>query len=255
LKREPVVIRAFQDDITLLSVGTNLTRYMLMKKFISFSLLAALLLAPLSASALSRSAYVERVETCEAILQQFMSDPTNAIPANVLQRARGIIIVSQVRAGLLFGLKDGFGIVMVRRADNTWSVPAILAVGEGSFGIQFGVSANETIYILNDDTTPRLLNNQRFHVGVDAKAVAGPKAASNEHSNEEVLTTPVLVYEKNKGLYAGASVKAGYLSRNDDANRSLYNTTYTLPEILYSNWVTVPDEVKPLMEYVNSLTR
>lgn len=225
-----------------------------MKKFFSFSLLAAILMAPVAANALPRSEYVERVETCEAVLQQFMASPETAIPADVLRRARGIIIVSQIRAGLMFGVKDGFGIIMVRRPDNTWSVPALLAAGEGSFGIQLGVSANETIYILTDDATPRLLFNQRFHVGVDAKAVAGPKAASNEHSNLEILTTPVLVYDRSKGLYAGASVKAGYLTRNDDANRSLYSTNYTLPEILYSNWVTVPDEVKPLINYVSSIT-
>ena len=225
-----------------------------MKKFFSFSLLAAILMAPVAANALPRSEYVERVETCEAVLQQFMASPETAIPADVLRHARGIIIVSQIRAGLMFGVKDGFGIVMVRRPDNTWSVPALLAAGEGSFGIQIGVSATETIYILTDDATPRMLFNQRFHVGVDAKAVAGPKAASNEHSNLEILTTPVLVYDRSKGLYAGASVKAGYLTRNDDANRSLYSTNYTLPEILYSNWVTVPDEVKPIINYVSSIT-
>lgn len=225
-----------------------------MKKFISLSVLAALCLAPVVAKAIPRSEYVERVETCEAILQEFMGNPESAIPADVLKRARGIIIVNQFRAGLVLGVKDGWGVIMVRRPDNTWSVPALLAAGEGSFGLQIGATATETIYILTNDQTPRMLFDQKFHVGVDAKAVAGPKAASNEHSNEDILQTPVLVYSKNKGLYAGASIKAGYLTRNDDANRSLYATNYTLPEILYSNWVTVPDEVKPLINYVTSLT-
>lgn len=227
---------------------------MLMKKFLSLSLLAAFFFAPAVANAVPRSEYVERVETCEAILQEFMASPKHAISEEALKRARGIIIVNQFRAGLVLGLKDGWGVVMVRRADNTWSVPALLSAAEGSLGLQIGASANETIYILTDDSTPRMLFNQRFHVGVDAKAVAGPKAAANEHTNLDILTTPVLVYSKNKGLYAGASLKAGYLSRNDEANRSLYATTYTLPEILYSNWVTPPEEVRPLMDYVASLT-
>ena len=226
-----------------------------MKKFFSFSLLAAILLTPVAANALPRSEYVERVETCEAVLQEFMANPETAIPADVLKRARGIIIVSQMRAGLFLGLKDGYGVILVRREDNTWSLPVILTAAEGSFGLQIGVSTNETVYILTDDSTARLLNSQRFHVGVDAKAVAGPKAASNEHSNEEILSASVLVYDKNRGLYAGASIKAGYLTRNDEANRSLYSTTYTMPEILYSNWVTPAPEVIPLMNYVRSLTR
>jgi lipid-binding SYLF domain-containing protein len=228
---------------------------MFMKKLLSLSLLAALCLAPLAArAATTRAEYIERVETCEAVLQGFMDNGSTAIPANVLQRARGIIIVNQFRAGFVIGVKDGYGVIMVRRPDNTWSVPALLNAGEGSLGLQIGANSSETIYLLMDDATPRLLFNDRFHVGVDAKAVAGPKVASNEHTNEELLTTPVLVYTKSKGLFAGASIKAGYLTKDDDANRSLYNTTYTLPEILYSNWVAPIPEVQPLMNYVRQIT-
>ncbi|MCC6415524.1 MAG: lipid-binding SYLF domain-containing protein [Opitutaceae bacterium] len=225
-----------------------------MKKLLSLSLLAVLSLAPIAATAAPRSEYIERVETCEAVLQEFMGNPETAIPAEVLKRARGIVIVNQFRAGLVLGVKDGWGVVLVRRPDNTWSVPALLAAGEGSLGFQIGASSIETIYILMDDATPRLLFNEKFHVGVDAKAVAGPRSTWNEHSNLDILSTPVLVYSMNKGLYVGASVKTGYLTRNDEANRSLYATNYTLPEILYSNWVTPPDEVKPLINYVSSLT-
>ena len=190
---------------------------MLMKKSFSLSLVAALCLAPLMAMAAPRSEYVERVETCEAILQSFMSNPETAISADALKRAHGIIVVNQFRAGLVLGIKDGYGIIMVRRPDNTWSVPALLAAGEGSIGLQIGASANETVYILTDDRTPRMLFNERFHVGVDAKAVAGPKAASSEHSNEEILTTPILVYSKSTGLYAGASINTAVMATTIDA--------------------------------------
>lgn len=224
-----------------------------MKKLLSFALLAAVCVAPLASRAADRDDYVTRVTSCEAVLQEFMDNPATAIPSDVLHRARGIIIVNQFKAGFVIGVKDGYGVIMVRRPDNTWSVPALLNAGEGSLGLQIGATATETIYMLMDDATPRLLFNDRFHVGVDAKAVAGPKAASNEHSNEDILQTPVLVYTKNEGLYAGASLKAGYLTRDDEANRKLYHTRYTLPEILYSNWVTPVDEVRPLMNYVQRL--
>lgn len=224
-----------------------------MKKFFTFTILAALLASPLVARTLPRHDYVERVETCEAILREFMANPEYTIPKNILERARGIIIVNQFRAGLIFGVKDGYGVMMVRRPDNTWSVPALLAAGEGSFGFQIGASSTETIYILMDDATPRMLFGKRFHVGVDAEAVAGPKAATSEQSNEEILQTPVLVYSNDRGAYLGASLKAGYLTRNDEANYILYRTTYTLPEILYSDWVETPEEVKPLMNYVRQI--
>tara|TARA_R110002111_G_scaffold11001_2_gene34604 strand:+ start:217 stop:897 length:681 start_codon:yes stop_codon:yes gene_type:complete len=224
-----------------------------MKKFFTFTLLTALLTTSLVAQQPNRADYVDRVATCEAILQEFMGNPELAIPQDVLKRARGIIIVNQFRAGLVIGVKDGYGVIMVRRPDNTWSLPAILSAGGGSFGFQIGASANERIYILMDEATPRLLFNQRFHVGVDAQAVAGPNSASSDNTNEEILTTPVLIYTTDRGAYLGASLKAGWLSRNDDANRVLYHTTYTLPEILYSDWVEEVPEVSYLRNYMRKL--
>ena len=150
-----------------------------MKKFFTFTLLAALLTSPLFGQRVTRADYVERIESCEAILQEFMTDPEMTIPVDVLERARGIIIVNQFRAGLVLGVNDGYAVVMVRRPDNSWSLPALLAAGGGSLGFQIGASANETIYVLMDNATPRMLFNQRFHVGVDAKAVAGPRGATS----------------------------------------------------------------------------
>jgi lipid-binding SYLF domain-containing protein len=55
------------------------------------------------------------------------------------------------------------------------------------------------------------------------------------------------------GLYAGATVKGGYLTRDDEANQLFYNTHYGLPEILYSDWVQPVPEAEPLMNYVQQL--
>jgi lipid-binding SYLF domain-containing protein len=52
---------------------------------------------------------------------------------------------------------------------------------------------------------------------------------------------------------AGATVKAGYMSRNDDANRRFYDTEYTMPELLYGNFVPPPANVQPLMAYIKQI--
>ena len=58
---------------------------------------------------------------------------------------------------------------------------------------------------------------------------------------------------KSAGVFAGATVKAGRIARNDKANFSLYNTRYTMPELLYSDWVQAPAEIQPLMAMVQRL--
>lgn len=227
-----------------------------MKKcFLLFLALSSLAASAFAQKTLSRKDYVTRIETCEAILREFMLRPTTAIPADVLQRARGIVIVNQIKAGFIFGVKDGYGVVLVKRPDGAWSVPAFVNAGEASLGLQLGATTVETVYVIMDDETPRLLYNQRFNVGADAKAIAGPRVAEAENYNRAILNTPVLVYTKTAGLYAGATVKAGYLSRNDAANRAFYNTSSSLPEILYSDWITPPVEVQPLMGYVQQITQ
>ncbi len=200
-----------------------------------------------------RAKLVSRVESCEAILQEFMGKPATAIPANVFAAAKAIIITNQFKAGFILGVKEGYGVILVKRADGKWSVPALLSAGETSFGVQLGGSTVETVYIITDDQTPRMIFNRRFNIGVDAKAVAGPHTAEKQSENHPILKTPVLVYTKNTGLFAGTSIKAGRLSRNEDGTQLLYQTKYTMPELLYSDWVTPPAEVKPLMDYVQRL--
>ena len=223
-----------------------------MKKLLLLSLLALFSAASVQAKDL-RAEYVTRVETCEAILREFMGDSTTAIPAAVLQRARALVIVNQFKAGFFLGVKDGYGVIMVKRADGRWSLPVLLSTGEVSFGLQIGANASESVMVITDEATPHILFNQRFNVGVDAKAVAGPSAAEVEKFNRALLDTPVIVYSKARGLYAGATVKTGWLERSDDANFTLYDTQYTMPELLYSDWVKPAPEVVPLMDFVKQI--
>ena len=228
------------------------TYRIVMKKLLLLSLLAFFGAALVRAEH-SRADLVTRVESCEAILQEFQLRPSSAIPASVGQRARAVLILNQFKAGFLIGVQEGYGVVMAKKANGRWSLPVLINAGEASLGFQLGAKAGEGVYIITDEATSRLLFTQRFNLGVDAKAVIGPKAAETERNNEEILRTPMLAYIRTVGLFAGATVKAGHVSRNDKANFVLYNTRYTMPELLYSDWVPPPAEVQPLMALVQRL--
>ncbi len=221
------------------------------KLFSSLVLFLAVLSVPCLAT--PRKDYVTRIESCRAVLENFMDNKAYAIPPQVWERARAVVIINQFRAGFLFGVKSGYGVVLAKRSDSSWSIPVLISAGEASFGLQLGGTDVETIYIITDDATVKLLYKAKFNLGADAKAVAGPRWAEAEAVSKEILATPVLVYTKSKGLFAGASLKAGYLARDDQANRNFYNTQYTMPELLYGDFVTVPDEVKPLINTVKQL--
>jgi len=226
-----------------------------MKKLLTFSLMALLGAACARAddSNTVRSELVVRVETCEAIIREFQANPQTAVPVAVLQRARALLILNQFKAGFILGVKAGYGTLMVKKPDGRWSLPVLVDASEASLGFQIGAKSVETVIVITDDATPRLLFANRFNIGIDAKAVIGPSAAEVERDARTVFVAPVLVYTHTVGVYAGATVKAGHVSRNDSANFTLYNTAYTMPELLYSDWVTPPSEVQPHMAYVEQI--
>jgi lipid-binding SYLF domain-containing protein len=217
----------------------------------------ALLAAPLarSADAPAPDKMTARIETCEAILREFQDDPELAIPADILRQAQALVIVNQVKGGLILGLQYGYGVALARRDDGTWSIPAFVKAGEASLGLQLGGQRTETIYVLMDRDTVRRLFDGRMNIGVDARAIAGPRTYETEKVSKEMLTTPVLVYGRNHGYYAGATVKTGWIDRNDSANWDYYSTPYVLPELLYGNFVAPPPQVRPLVDYVTQITR
>lgn len=225
-----------------------------MKKFLFLSLVALLNAASLRAEP-TRAQLVDRVQTCEAILQEFQARPAIGPSQAAWRSAKGILIVNQFKAGFLLGVQNGYGVLMVKKPDGRWSLPVVINAGEASLGFQVGAKSVESLYLITDENTPKMLFHHRFNIGLDAKVVAGPKAAEKERNNHEILQTPMLAYTKATGLFAGATAKAGHISRDDGANFTLYKTRYTMPELLYSDWVPPAEEVKPLMALVQRLTQ
>jgi lipid-binding SYLF domain-containing protein len=201
-----------------------------------------------------RAEYVTRLQTCDAILQSTMLYPDRAIPASILHRARGIVIVNQDEVSLVLGLKHGWGVALIKKPNGQWSVPVFIKANELSFGLQAGGKTIETIYLLMDEPSTKLLFQSQFKFGVDAKAVAGPAAAEAERSTE-VFNAQVLVYSNVKGFYAGATVKTGAIAPIVDATQQFYDTHYGIPEILFSDWVKPQPESQPLMNGMQKLTQ
>jgi lipid-binding SYLF domain-containing protein len=228
-----------------------------MKKFlISLFCLAALTGALSAATGVTRAGVIERLDSCEAILQDIQGNFKTAIPADILRRAKGIVIVNQFQAGFVFGIKDGYAVALARRPNGKWSVPAFLRIGELSFGLQAGGKSVCAVYVLMDDATTRLLFKNKFNLGAEAKANAGIRAAERESVTSSIRTQPsVMVYTTNEGLYLGAAIKTGYMSPDEEANRIFYNSNNRMPELLFSDWVTPPTEAHFIMDYVTRLTQ
>ena len=227
-----------------------------MKKLLIAAFCLSGLLVALRAENFDRKSVVTELDSCEAILRETQGNIKTAIPADILRKAKGIIVINQFQGSFIFGIKDGYGVALVRRPNGKWSVPAFLKAGEFSFGLQAGAKSINVVYVLLDDSSARLLLNSRMNLGAEAHAAAGIRAADREATTKSLPNEAnVLVYSTTEGLFAGAAVKTGYLSPHQAANELFYSSKNKMPELLYSDWVTPPPEARYIMDYVAQITQ
>ncbi len=227
-----------------------------MKKLLIAAFCLSGLLVALRAENFDRKSVVTELDSCEAILREMQGNIKTAIPADILRKAKGIIVVNQFQGSFIFGIKDGYGVALVRRPNGKWSVPAFLKAGEFSFGLQAGAKAINVVYVLMNDDAARLLLKSKMNLGAEANAAAGIRVADREAVTKSLPSdTNVLVYSTTEGLFAGAAVKTGYFSPHEAANEIFYNSKNKMPELLYSDWVTPPAEARYIMDYVAQITQ
>jgi lipid-binding SYLF domain-containing protein len=227
-----------------------------MKKLLIAAFCLSGLLVAARAENFDRKSVVTELDSCEAIIREMQGNMKTAIPADILRKAKGIIVINQFQGSFIFGIKDGYGVALVRRPNGKWSVPAFLKAGEFSFGLQAGAKAINAVYVLLNDDAARLLLKSRMNLGAEANAAAGIRAADREAVTRGLPNdVNVLVYSTTEGLFAGASVKTGYLSPHQAANEIFYSSKNKMPELLYSDWVTPPPEARYIMEYVTQITQ
>jgi lipid-binding SYLF domain-containing protein len=72
----------------------------------------------------------DTVNRCATIIGQFQQMPEKAIPRDVLRHARGLAVMSVVKAAFIFSAKGGQGVV-IARTPHGWSGPSFIATGGG----------------------------------------------------------------------------------------------------------------------------
>ncbi len=181
-----------------------------------------------------------RISQNRARLDQRQIDPAKAIPAAVLAAAKGVVILNQVKAGLVIGAEVGNGVVILKDAQGNWGPPAFVTIGKGSFGFQIGASETISFFILMTDESLKLVRGGGAGgIGVSLKAAVGPLGAGGDIGSAS-LRKPVLVYSNVKGAFAGASIDTGGLIGSEKRNQVAYDGM-NMEQILFSgNAVITP---------------
>jgi lipid-binding SYLF domain-containing protein len=193
--------------------------------------------------------YRERAAEAAKVLTEIMGVPDNSIPEELMARAHGIAVIPHVVKGA-FGLGGqwGKGLMSQRRENGTWSTPAFLEIGGGSFGLQIGVQASDVVLVFTDETGLRGLLKSKVKLGADASVAAGPVGRKAEVGTDALLRSGVFAYSRSKGLFAGIALDGSVISMDDSANRRVYGKDVTGEQILLDNRVAANATVEPFLK-------
>jgi SH3 domain-containing YSC84-like protein 1 len=170
------------------------------------------------------------VNQAVTIVERFKEIPEKSIPEHVMKEAKGLAILTAVKAGFIFSGEGGKGLVVVRTAHG-WSGPSAIGTGGAGFGFQAGVQVTEFVIVLNTDEAVKAFSHgANVKLGADISAAAGPVGRAAGAGVTPLAA--VYTYSRNQGLFAGVSLEGTVIAARNDANKEYYGRAVTPEEIL-----------------------
>ncbi len=170
------------------------------------------------------------VDRAASTIRDFRHMQERGIPRSIMRNARGLAIVTVVKAGFIFSGKAGHGVV-VARTGHGWSGPSFIGTGGAGWGLQAGVQATDYVFVLNNNNALRAFSRDgNVTLGADASVAAGPVGRAAEGA-----ITPkaaVYAYSRNKGIFAGVSLEGAVIATQKESNARYYHRPVRAIDIL-----------------------
>ena len=136
------------------------------------TILAASLAVP--ALAASKNKLDAEVRDLTDYFEKVQKDPDTAVPAGILSKAQGLIIMRTYKAGFIIGIEGGSGVAIVKNKDTgKWGPVGFVKSGEGSFGFQAGGQRSDMVLVLMNSQRLKVLTTPNFKIGVDVASHGG----------------------------------------------------------------------------------
>jgi len=191
----------------------------------------------LSATTVCAEGLQDDVNQAATIIGRFQAVPEKGIPRAVLKDARGLAILTVIKAGFGVSGRGGTGIVVARTAKG-WSGPSGIGTGGAGFGLQIGAQVTEFVIILNTDAAVKAFaQDANVQLGGGLSVAAGPIGRNVEAGLLPVAA--VYTYSRSQGLFAGISLEGTIIGTRNDTNAAYYGRAVS-PEDILSGKVAPP---------------
>jgi SH3 domain-containing YSC84-like protein 1 len=201
--------------------------------------------------AVDKSEVQERLQKASTVLQEIVATPDKGIPEEVLSNAKCVAVVPRMlKGGFGFGGQHGRGVATCKTQQG-WSAPAFFAISGGSFGLQIGAEGVDLVMLMMNDKGMQALLSNKFQVGGDVSAAAGPVGRHAQAGTDWKLDTPILTYSRAKGVFAGVTINGSAIRQDSDAAKAFYGREVTSQQLL-AGTVTPPPEAR---DFLNTVAR
>ena len=178
------------------------------------SICLCLLLSSHAFAASSRDDLQARVDAAKVVLDQILNAQDRSIPLNILHQATCVAVVPGMLKGAFVG----------------------------------GQSTDLVLVAVNDRGFQDLLKN-KFKIGGDASAAAGPVGRSGQASTDWKMNAELLSYSRTKGLFAGIDLDGTSVSQNKEDTDVYFGAPHDFDAVLKGD-VPVPEGAVPFVRTV-----
>lgn len=195
---------------------------------------AALAVGSVAFAGDSKADAVKRINESAAVFQEINGTPDKGIPQDILEKAKCVGIVPNLkRAGFIVGGKYGKGVLVCRAANGRgWTGPSTIRVEGGSIGFQIGAGETDLVFAVLNERGMNKLMDDKFTVGGDASAMAGPVGRSTEAQTDAMMHAEILSWSRARGVFAGIALTGSTLRPDKEDNQAIYGSAVTQHDIL-----------------------
>jgi lipid-binding SYLF domain-containing protein len=175
------------------------------------------------------AAAMKHVTDGVGVVQRMLQEPRMR---ELLQQAKGIFIVPTYgRAALGVGASGGTGVLLMKRADGTWSDPVFYNIGGISAGAQVGAEGGAIALVLNNEkAVNKFMQKNAFALNADSgiTIVNWSKIAQGSLGGGDVVA-----WAGTKGLYGNlVAVGVSDIRYNQTLTNAYYHQTVTPADVM-----------------------
>jgi lipid-binding SYLF domain-containing protein len=192
---------------------------------------------------------MRHINDAAAVVQRMLQEPRMK---ELLQQAKGVFIVPTYgRAALGVGASGGTGLLVMKRADGSWSDPVFYNIGGISAGAQVGAEGGPIALVLNNEkAVNKFMQKNSFALNADAgiTIVNFSKVAQGSIGDGDVV-----VWSGTRGLYGNlVAVGVSDIRFNQALTNAYYHQTVAPADVLAGK-VTNPAS-QPLKQALGAAT-